>query len=73
VTATPAPVRAQGTCTVCGRSVDLLPGGDRVRAHGNRRVRRQLTAEERFRDVSPYVWRGRCPGKHKRKTETTEA
>lgn len=72
MTATPAPVRAQGTCTVCGRDVDLLPSGDRVSAHGDRRVRRQLTAEERRRGVSPYVWRGSCPGKHQPKTETTE-
>jgi hypothetical protein len=62
VTVTPAPVRAQGTCTACGRSVRLLPSGTaRVSAHG-RRV-----------SNNPIITRGRCRGSHQPpKTETTE-
>lgn len=61
MTATPAPVRAQGTCTVCDRDVDLLPGGDRVSAH------RKRVSDD------PVISRGSCPGKHQPpKTKTTE-
>lgn len=67
----PAPARTLGACAVCGRSVELGPNG-RVNAHGDRKERRWLTAEERWRGVSPDVWRGRCPGTHQKPIETTE-